>query len=215
MKKCIIFDMDGVLIDSEPIYTYETLKFFKDHDIFIDYNDVKKLAGSSREVSLQKMVDWWREPITIEAMEKYYDTHHQKETWTFPEILNPYVKFILPRLKYLNYKLAIASSSPMSDIIEMASECGIENYFDVFVTGRDFSESKPNPEIYLSTMKQLEVSPQETIIIEDSTYGIEAGKRAKGTVVAIRDERFYDNQSESDFLVYDLFEAYQKIISLY
>lgn len=214
MKKAVIFDMDGVLIDSEPIYMYETMEFLRKHGVKITRSEAAQLAGSSHEKSMELMMSWWGKPLTETEFERIIETTYPAENWHYFEILNPYVKFILPRLKVAGFKVAIASSSPMEAIKDMVTECNIEHYFDLLVTGRDYPESKPDPTIYLSTMDKLGVTPYETLIIEDSNYGIEAGKRAGATVIALRDPRFYDNQSASDYLVSDLLEVYQKIIEL-
>lgn len=214
MKKAVIFDMDGVLIDSEPIYMYETMEFFRQHDVNVTRSEVAQLAGSSHAKSIELMLSWWKKSLTPTEFKTIYETTYPEEDWHFSEILNPYVKFILPRLKVAGFKVAIASSSPMDAITTMVTECEIAHYFDLLVTGRDYPESKPDPTIYLSTMEKLEVDPQETFIVEDSNYGIEAGKSAGGTVIALRDPRFYEDQSTSDYLASDLLEVYQKIMEL-
>lgn len=214
MKKAVIFDMDGVLIDSEPIYMYQMLAFFDRYGIHVDRKEAVKIVGSSHEDSLKMMASWWKEAITPEDFESLFTNGYHSEEWSYSDILNPYVKFILSRLKEENFKVAIASSSPMESILSMVDECEISRYFDLFVTGRDFPKSKPDPTVYLSTMEKLGVLPNETIIIEDSNYGIEAGKKAGGTVIAIQDSRFYDDQSGSDYLVFDLLEAYLTVLKI-
>ena len=195
MKKAVIFDMDGVLIDSEPIYMYHTMLFFQQFGISLEEKEVRKLAGSSNAHGWEMMASWWKEAIT-------------------PNEMNPYVKYVLTRLRKDSFQLAIASSSPMAAITDMVEDCQLNEYFDLLVTGMDFAASKPNPEIYLSTMERLKVTPEETIVVEDSHYGIEAGKKAGATVIALKDERFYPDQSESDYLVNDLLEAYLLIQKL-
>lgn len=75
-------------------------------------------------------------------------------------------------------KLALASSSKYKHIIEILESCGIRGYFDVIVSGENFMESKPNPEIYRATLNELSVQAEQCIAIEDSYSGIEASTSA-------------------------------------
>lgn len=206
--------MDGVLIDSEPIYMQHVLDFYNRYGIKLDKKEVAKLAGSSNEASWEMMANWWKEPITPKAMETFYNEQCDEEKVEFSKIINPYVKYILPRLKGSQIKLAIASSSPMETIKQVIKECEIDQYFDYVVSGHSFQESKPNPEIYLHTLKELETDASNTLIIEDSTYGIQAANNAKIPVIALKDERFYYDQSSADYMVDDLLEAYYLIMKL-
>lgn len=206
--------MDGVLIDSEPIYMQHVLDFYKRYGIKLEKKEVAKLAGSSNEASWEMMANWWKEPITPKAMETFYNEQYCEEEVDFSKIINPYVKDILPKLRDNKIKLAIASSSPMETIKQVIKECEIDQYFDYVVSGHSFKESKPNPEIYLHTLKVLETDVSNTLIIEDSTYGIQAAINAKIPVIALKDERFYYDQSNADYMVDDLLEAYYLIMKL-
>lgn len=88
----------------------------------------------------------------------------------------------------------------------------IKEFFDVILSGEDFENSKPDPEIYISAMKSLGVKKHDCIIIEDSDYGIEAGNKAGAFVIAKKDERFGFSQAKADLQVYDLLEAYRYIM---
>ena len=117
----VIFDMDGVLIDSEPIYMHHVLEFYRRFDIHVPYKEVVKLAGSSHEAGLEMMSAWWKEDITPSEFEKFYEANSDEEI-VYSEILNPYVLYVLKRLKARGMKLAIASSSPKQAIVTMVNE---------------------------------------------------------------------------------------------
>lgn len=204
----VIFDMDGVLIDSEPIYMHHVLDFYERNGIKVPYHEVIKLAGSSHEAGLRMMASWWKEDVTPQEMERIYDAQCKEDDLVYSDILSPYVRYILARLKANGIKLAIASSSSMKAIKTMLKECNLEMYFDCIVSGHDFPLSKPDPAIYLHTVECLRVPKENCMIIEDSTYGIQAGKAAGMDVIALHDERFAYEQSMADYLVYDLLEAY-------
>ena len=146
----VIFDMDGVLIDSEPIYMHHVLEFYRRFDIHVPYKEVVKLAGSSHEAGLEMMSAWWKEDITPSEFEKFYEANSDEEI-VYSEILNPYVLYVLKRFKARGMKLAIASSSPKQAIVTMVNECGLKGYFNEIISGHDFPYSKPDPSIYLYT----------------------------------------------------------------
>ncbi len=83
----------------------------------------------------------------------------------------------------------------------MLKENELECYFNIIVSGEDFKESKPNPEIYHDTRAKLQLAPEECLIVEDSSYGIQAGKAAGMEVVAIKDTQFSFDQSAADYFI--------------
>ena len=112
----------------------------------------------------------------------------------------------LEQLRAMGLQLALASSSPMSNIRQVLGECGLMEFFPVIVSGEQFEASKPDPEIYLHTMARLGRRPEECLIVEDSTYGVQAGAAAGGLVAALRDERFPFDQSAARFHIGNLSE---------
>lgn len=100
----------------------------------------------------------------------------------------------------------------MLDINQMLDTHQLRSYFDVILSGNDFKETKPNPEIYLTAMSELGVEATESLIIEDSKKGIQAGKSADATVWAIEDKRFGMNQDKADMKVESL-TAIQKLLT--
>lgn len=212
--KGIIFDMDGVLIDSEPIYLQEVIDFILDvlkEDV--DYLDLKeamyKIVGSSDKRTYEIMADYLDNKYTPQELRA--GLYAMEFNLDYRTIINPHVLNVLPRLKKEGYKLAIASSSSLENIKMVTSQCGIAQYFDCMVSGYDFKESKPNPAIYLETLRRLGLKPDEVIAIEDSTYGIQACINANIRVIAKEDHRYNFNQGLADVIASDILEAYNII----
>ena len=130
----------------------------------------------------------------------------------YAELLFPDVQEILTFLRQKEVKIALASSSSMLDINQMLDTHQLRSYFDVILSGNDFKETKPNPEIYLTAMSELGVEATESLIIEDSEKGVQAGKSADATVWAIEDKRFGMNQDKADMKVESL-TAIQKLLT--
>ncbi len=219
MLKAVIFDMDGVLIDSEIIYA----TMFKDFvmkelqaplDPQIVQKEIYKFVGKPDNDLLEWVAQKLNGMYSLEDIEEHHKKHWETFSLDYKTILNPHVLNILPRLKAHGFTLAIASSSPLENIRKVMADCGIEEYFDVVMSGEEFKESKPNPEIYLKTLEKLGVKAKDAIAIEDSTYGIHAAIAANLKVIALEDTRFGFDQSQATFMVKDLLSAYELIRSI-
>ena len=212
--KGIIFDMDGVLIDSEPIYLQEVIDYILDvlkEDVdFLELKEAMyKIVGSSDKRTYEIIADYLDNKYSPQELRA--GIHAMEFNLDYRTILNPHVLYVLPKLKAKGYKLAIASSSSMQNIKTVTRQCGIDQYFDCMVSGFDFEESKPDPAIYLETLQRLDLKPEEVIAIEDSTYGIQACINANVRVIAKEDHRYNFNQGLADVIASDILEAFNII----
>ena len=114
----------------------------------------------------------------------------------FPDVLK-----VLNEVKSQGLKIGLASSSVKADIFRALEENRLQGFFDVVLSGEEFKESKPNPEIYLTALKQLNVQANRALIIEDSEKGIAAGVAAGVEVWAIKDNRIGMDQSAAKGLL--------------
>jgi HAD superfamily hydrolase (TIGR01509 family) len=209
--KAVIFDMDGVLVDTE--------RFF--HQIRLDYFEGLGIDTSSLPKSFfvgGRMRDLWHELLgssyrneEVSGLLSNYKAFKESTNYSYKKLLFPDVVELLELLQAAGYKIGMASSSDHSQIERCLSEANLGRYFDVTCSGEDFIETKPNPEIYLTAMKKLGVTASETLIIEDSSMGISAGKAAGASVWAIRDDFFGLDQSQADLLVKNLHEVKEKL----
>lgn len=206
MIKAIIFDMDGTLIDSEPFYQKILLKCMQEQGVPVCAEDLLPLAGAnSRQFSefLDARIEGY---ISREAFNKIEQDYYKENPIDFTKLLFHHVHETLSGLKDKGYRLVLASSSKKSEIENVLKQCSLNDYFEFFLSGDMFKESKPNPEIYLVCIKKLGLSSEECIAIEDSEYGIAAAKGAGLTCIAKRDTRFGFDQSPADYAVDDLLE---------
>lgn len=186
--KAVIFDMDGVIVDSID-YWYDIFdSFLEQYDKTLKDNDRKELYGCSGEKEveiLSRYID-----LPIEDIEEKLKDYIDKNQIQYSKYLFDDFKDLLLILKENNIKIAVASSSPLKDINRMIAECQLEGMFDYIVSGEMFRETKPNPEVYLYTSKLFDLDKNEIYVIEDSEYGVEAACNAGLDVLAIRNKHY-------------------------
>ena len=206
--KAVLFDMDGVLVDSETYYMEGTYKWMKELGFKGTYRDVCQVIGTTMEVTYQMIEKMLDSQYTIEQLtkvnEQYFLVDHPMQ---YKQIMNPDLMDLLNEIKSRGYRCAVCSSSPKETIDQALSECGITSYFDYVVSGEQFTQSKPHPEIYLHASEILNVEVDQCLVIEDSSMGIEAGKNAGMKTIGILDRRFGLKQAHADVLVERLSEV--------
>lgn len=195
----IIFDMDGVLVDSEEFYYQRRKAFLKEYDLSIEQIPIRLLIGADMR-SLWKLILEANVTTTYDATflnEKYlqYKIEHPID---YTDLINPDAKRVLQFLKRKGYKIGLASSSMMDEIQEVLKVAQLTSYFDVVVSGSQFKQSKPAPEIYEYTAQELAVELKQCLAIEDSEKGIQSAHDAGVTVWALKDTRFGMNQQLAD-----------------
>lgn len=174
----VIFDMDGVILDSEPHY------FELESNLFATLN-LEILEAEHHSFVGMSMRNMWKK-IKANHSTRFTEDQliqlHQNIMVEFFEnaddlVLMPNLFELLTELKG-KYKLAVASSSSHKLIDIITYKLNIRNFFDCFVSGEDVSNSKPNPEIFLLTATKLEVDPANCLVFEDSYNGVTAAKGA-------------------------------------
>lgn len=201
----VIFDMDGVIVDTELYYWRELRSFSEDLGLGVSAEELNDQVGESNQVFRCNLVRWLERggygSLFPEEAERVYDRWAAGRPRDYASLLNPGVREALHGLSARGVRLALASSSPTDNIREVLLACGVEGAFEVVVSGADLAESKPNPEIYLRALDELGLSAEASCCIEDSVPGIAAGKRAGLTVLARREERFGFSQAEADYVI--------------
>ena len=200
MIKAVIFDMDGVIIDSELVYLEQMWEFGKTRNPQMKLEELYPMVGASKADAWSVLAramgqgqTWEEARADLKAhVDLYRDVDYRK-------IFRPEIRQILAELKKKGYKLAVASSTQLPLVERVMRENGIIDQFEILVSGNQFEKSKPDPEIYLYTAAKLGVKPEECLAVEDSTFGVLAGHRAGMTVAALQDDRFQFDQSPADY----------------
>lgn len=179
MLKAIIFDMDGVLINTEPFHYEIWRKTLKKRGLEIDYEHYKGCIGSTVGYLLDIIkdaygVDFHGDEELIQEMRAVKD--RMVEESGIPRI--PGVPEMLRRIRGKGYIMAVASSSPQIYIERQMKELGVEDCFDLLFSGERVENPKPAPDTFLRVAEKLGVKPQECLVVEDSSNGCKAAKAA-------------------------------------
>ncbi len=211
MIEAVLFDMDGVLIDSEIYYMQGTFEWMKGLGYQGTMESIFVLIGSTEAKTYEMIYDFLDHRVSLDEIKEENERYFNENPLDYVKILRPEVKKLLIELKSQGKKIAVCSSSPLKFIQEMIDKNQLDDYFDLVVSGEQFVESKPNPEIYLYASSQLKVSPESCLVIEDSSKGIEAARRAGMDVLALVDHRFKLNQEEATKQIDNLTEILEWI----
>lgn len=172
--KAVIFDMDGVIFDSERAVYNGWLELAAKYNIQNIETIYKKCIGVNSVVTRQIFMDYYGEDFPYdEYKEEQSQNYHAKyDNGRLP--MKPGIRELLVSLKENHYKIAIASSTRTSLVEKQIIDAGLREYFDVIVGGDMVSKSKPEPDIFLKAARLLNVPPENAYVIEDSYNGIRA-----------------------------------------
>ena len=190
MKKAVIFDMDGLMIDSEHV-TYEEYKRKLDLLGYHDFNEVlyKQCLGKNKQGICQVFLDHYGNDF---PMQEVWDDVH---IW-IDERLRNYVpkKYgldtLLKWLKQQQVKVIVATSSSRQRVDEILKNANILSYIDDSICGDEVTHGKPDPEIFLKACEKAGVIKKYAIVLEDSEAGIEAAHRGGIDVICIPDMKY-------------------------
>jgi sugar-phosphatase len=183
--KAIIYDMDGVLIDSEPLWKIAMEEVFQDVGCNLTRKDFEKTVG----LRLDEVINYW---FIHNPWEKYTPNEVLKKITEKMVVLIkkngdalPGVKESLEFFKNQGFKIGLATSSYEILIETVLDVLNIRNYFDKTHSAEHETHGKPHPAVYIHTANELGVNPLECIVIEDSLNGVIAGKSARMYVICV------------------------------
>ncbi|MFW5982228.1 MAG: HAD family hydrolase, partial [Halanaerobiaceae bacterium] len=182
--KAVIFDMDGVIIDSEPIHYKVNQDLYRKLEIEVSDDEYSNFIGVSNRDHWNILKDkYGLKNTTEDLVKRQIDSNIQHLDKSDEEAI-PGIIDLLEELRINNVKIALASSSAMRYIETVLEKFQIKDYFSVKVSGEDMDRGKPHPDIFLETARQLGLKPKDCLVIEDSENGVKAAKSAGMKCVA-------------------------------
>jgi HAD superfamily hydrolase (TIGR01509 family) len=206
--RAVIFDLDGVLADSEPWWNEIDKKLLGEYGVVYRGEYHRNVLG----VSYQLAVEFYKKAFGLTApTEELMRRRGEIAAEFFANRIGlfPSTKATLEELRQMNLHLAVATSSVSASARPFLDRYQLTAFFDVIVTGDEIERGKPHPDIYLRAAEKLGVPATECLVIEDALSGIAAGKAAEMRVAAIPDTRFVDAreyEKEANYLLRDLSE---------
>jgi HAD superfamily hydrolase (TIGR01509 family) len=179
MKNTVIFDMDGVIVDTEPVHYYAYQQHFKNLDIDVSDELYSTFTGNSTRNVYQKLKDRFALEEEVEKLVDikraiFNDAFDSKEDLFLLEG----VEDLISDLHSNGMQLILASSSAKVTIDRIFKRFGLYRYFSHIVSGEDFPKSKPDPAIFIEAVRLSGEPAASCVVIEDSTNGIKAAKAA-------------------------------------
>jgi beta-phosphoglucomutase family hydrolase len=177
MIKAVIFDMDGVIAETEHVHIKAEKQTMLKYGIQISEEELHEYTGTTAKRMFKELIEKYKLDTTFEKI------FNEKEKILFgllEEDTKPTKGAIelLHKLKEMNIKLGIASSSHRKLIRYVLKKLKITHLFDSIVSAEDIVNSKPHPEIFLTSAKRLKVNPAACLVVEDSKLGVQAAKKA-------------------------------------
>lgn len=211
MLKAIIFDMDGVLINTEPFH-YELWKdTFANHGLQIDYDHYKGCIGSTAAYLMDIIYEEYgvdfRGNTAIVEEQKALKAQRVKEHG-IPRIEG--VPQMLRKVAAEGYQMAVASSSPQYYIQLAIKQLGVSDCFNVLVSGEGVENPKPAPDVFLKAASVLEVLPEECLVVEDSCNGCKAAIAAKMACAGYYNP---DSGNQDLSMAHGIIDDYEKVNS--
>lgn len=192
--KAVIYDMDGVLINSEPLWREAIITTFKK----VGLHFTEKMCQQTMGMRLYEVIEYWHHKTPWEGM-----TLKEVES----DLLKTVTQLILDKgealpgvnesIQYFQnkgYKIALASSSANSLIEAVLTKLNLNGVFSIVNSAEHLTHGKPHPEIFIKTALEMGVNPVNCLVIEDSFNGVLAGKAAMMNVIAIPEEENWNDE---------------------
>ena len=179
MLKAVIFDMDGVIVNSEPLHRKAYFDMFEEFNLNVSNRLYESFTGKSTSAICKELCEIFDLSISHEKLMLSKRKHFKTIFDNDPEF--QMIDGALSLIKdyfYNNLTLILASSASMTNINRIFKKFDLDKFFKAKISGADLKESKPNPEIFIKAAKLSGFNKSECIVIEDSTNGITASKSA-------------------------------------
>jgi beta-phosphoglucomutase family hydrolase len=204
--KAVIWDMDGVIADTAPYHLQAWQEVFRRRGVRYTEDDFKRNFGK-RNDSIIRSVLGSRVPLAeMEAIAAEKEELFRR--WAASRIRPlPGAIELMQALREHGFAQAMGSSAPLENIELVTRRLGIAGFFRVIVSGREVTEGKPSPQVFLRAAERLGARPEDCVVIEDAVAGVSAAKRAGMSCIAVTSTNSRDKLSGADLIVDTLEEV--------
>jgi putative hydrolase of the HAD superfamily len=198
MIRGVIFDMDGVIIDSNTFHYNNWNGYFEDRfKVTLPKEEFSLKLGESHRHFTEYFADKYAPNSDIKKIEKDIYQRYIDIREKIP--LKQGVKKTLEKLKKNKFKIALATGANKEAAHHIIERFELKDYFDFVIAGDEVKRAKPNPEIFLKAAEGLNLRPEECVVIEDALMGLQAAKSAGMKCIMVEDEiTKYQDHSRAD-----------------
>ena len=207
----VIFDWDGVVIDSSSQHERSWELLAAERDLFLPEGHFKAGFGKKNEIIIPAL-GWGDDPALIGELADRKEELYRELVAAEGLIVLPGARELLEALKVAAIPRAVGSSTPRANLDALFAKTGLDLLFDAVVCGSDVTHGKPDPEVFLSGATKLGLPPDRCIVIEDAFAGIEAARRAGMKVVGVATTNPLDSLALCDLAVTSLEEVTPAIL---
>jgi HAD superfamily hydrolase (TIGR01509 family) len=204
MIRAVLFDMDGVLVDSEPLHIEAGRKTLDSLGVSISDVEFRSYMGRTSKIMLTDVIRKYRLNITVQSI---YPMHQQNLMRLYNEKVEPIpgISELIADCRKREYKMAVASSSDRVLIQTVLDKFHWTGYFEAVVSGEETERAKPFPDIFLEAARRLNADPSSCAVIEDSTAGVLAAKAAGMVCIGFNSPNSPgQNLSRADLIIQDI-----------
>lgn len=207
MIEGVIFDMDGVLADSEEFICEAAVRMFAEHGVTVKPEDFIPWVGTGENTYIGNVAKQYGFPIDIERdKRRTYEIHGELVKGKLKPLPGAHSFSDLCRSRGL--KIALATSADRVKMVDVLREIELPpESFDAVVNGLDVERRKPHPDIFLEAARRLNLAPEKCLVVEDSTSGLAAGLAAGCRVLGVATTNTPEAMSDAHWVSKDLSEA--------
>ena len=181
-NSAVIFDMDGVILDTEPLYTKAEIRLFGEYGVIIPEEDWSLFRGCAEQdffnLSMKRYKITEDKNVFMEKGRSYVRDEFKKSLAFMPGFHSLY------KMVKQHYHIGLVTASPRHNLDWLRTLIELDDLFEHIISGDDTDKNKPHPEPYLAMMSRLCVEPENTVIIEDSLHGVQSGLSSGAFVIA-------------------------------
>ena len=212
MIQAVLFDMDGVLVDSEEFICKAAIEMFRENGLTVKPEDFIPFVGTGENRYIGGVAEKYNFPVDVEAVKKrtyeIYDIIVRNKLKALPG-----VKDFITSCRNKNLKIAVATSADEVKMRINLREIGLPvETFDVTVNGLQIVRKKPFPDIYLKAAEMLGVPPKDCLVVEDAPNGIKAAKAAGMKCLAVMSSFSEKELKDADWIAKDLKSVPEEVL---
>ena len=202
-KVAVIFDMDGVIVDTNPYHKIALRRFSEKYGYHLSDDELlQRIYGRPNK---EWIADLFQAPLTSAELSKYGEEKEQlfRDLYEKDIVPLPGLHDFLDSLRLHEIPVAIGTSAPRSNVDFVLRRTNLENYFTTILDESNVEQGKPDPEIYLKVAARLHFPPERCIVFEDSLSGVASAQAAGAKVVGVATTHSKEELSHTKFVITD------------